>query len=285
MALSGRAQLVAHGGEEARLGHAGGLGAAPRLVGDGLLALDLGDQRVLLGAELQHGKRRGVEAPGQDDEVDMQADGDGGHGEIEGVALGQEAGHHGQRDGDGAGAQDAHHRRGERHADGEQDDQAGQHEDVAGGVGRAEPHRGDAGPGDAVGQLQPEEPAAPAGPHRPPAAGGTEACGRPRPRRASWRRPSPARLRHAAPAPRTSRRARRWPPAAAGSRARRAPCARTCTEARTRSRACRWSRAPAGRGSRDLLACSGTLVLGSRTQERAPRPRRREHAGSGSSDI
>ena len=58
-------------------------GAAPRLVGDRLLLLDLGDQRVLLGAELEHGERRGVEALGEEDEVDVQADRHGRHRQIE----------------------------------------------------------------------------------------------------------------------------------------------------------------------------------------------------------
>ena len=56
-----RAQLVAHGREEARLGEVGLLGAAPRLVGVRLGLLQLGDQRVLLGPELQRGDGGGEE--------------------------------------------------------------------------------------------------------------------------------------------------------------------------------------------------------------------------------
>ena len=64
---------------------------APRLVGDRLLLLDLGDQRVLLGAKLEHGERRGVEALRQQDEIDVQADRHGRHRPVERVVEQREA--------------------------------------------------------------------------------------------------------------------------------------------------------------------------------------------------
>ena len=149
-----RAQLVAHGGEEARLGDVGGLRAPARLVGDRFLLLDLGDQRVLLGAELEHGQRRGVEPLGQEDEVDVQADRHGRHRHIERVALHDQAGAHRHGHRDGADVEDRHDRGGERHADRQQDDERGQDEDVADGVRRPQPDHGHAAPGDAGGQAR-----------------------------------------------------------------------------------------------------------------------------------
>ena len=53
-----RAQLVAHGRQEARLGEVGLLGAPPRLVGIELGLLELGDEGILLGPELERLDRR-----------------------------------------------------------------------------------------------------------------------------------------------------------------------------------------------------------------------------------
>ena len=72
------AELVAHRGEEAALGEARLLGPAARLVGVQLRLFELDDQFVLLGLEQQGRERRRVQAPRQNDEIDLR---DGRHGE------------------------------------------------------------------------------------------------------------------------------------------------------------------------------------------------------------
>ena len=64
-----RAQLVAHLGEEARLGDIGGFGAAARFVGDRFRLLELADQRVLFGARFQRRQRRRIEPVGEQREI------------------------------------------------------------------------------------------------------------------------------------------------------------------------------------------------------------------------
>ena len=152
---------MAHRRQEARLGHVGRLGPAPGLVGNRLLLLDLGDQRVLLRAKLQHGESGGVEALGEEDEVDVQADRHRRHRQIEGMTLHEETRDDGQRHGNGAGVEDRHDGGSERHADRQQHDERSQHEHVAGRIGGTQADHGDAAPGETVGQLQPDEHAPP----------------------------------------------------------------------------------------------------------------------------
>ena len=64
-----RAQLVAHLGEEARLGDIGGFGAPARLVGNRLRLFELADQRVLLRARFERRQRRRVEPIGKQGEI------------------------------------------------------------------------------------------------------------------------------------------------------------------------------------------------------------------------
>ena len=67
-----RAQLMAHGGEEARLGEIGLLGAPARFVGIGLGLLQFADEIVLLDAEEQALARHMVEALGQHHEEHLR---------------------------------------------------------------------------------------------------------------------------------------------------------------------------------------------------------------------
>ena len=69
-----RAQLVAHLGEEARLGDVGRFRAAARLVGDRLGGFELADQRVLLGARLERGELGRIEPVGQQREIALRGD-------------------------------------------------------------------------------------------------------------------------------------------------------------------------------------------------------------------
>ena len=121
----------------------------------------LGDQRILFGTALEHGEHRGVVLPGQEDEAGVQADGDRGHCQVERLRLCRQARCAGQRQRNGGRAQaEASGRR--EDADGEQRNQGGQQEDLAGGIGSAEPQRGNPAPGGAGRQVEPGEPAAPA---------------------------------------------------------------------------------------------------------------------------
>ncbi len=72
-----RAQLVAHGGEEAGLGEARLLGSSPSLVGVQLRLLELDDQAVLLGLHGKGGERRVVEAAREEQEEALRADREG----------------------------------------------------------------------------------------------------------------------------------------------------------------------------------------------------------------
>ena len=69
-----RAQLVAHGREEARLGEVGAFGPPPRLVGIELGLLEFGDQRVLLRLERRRCAARRVQAMDDDEEIADDAD-------------------------------------------------------------------------------------------------------------------------------------------------------------------------------------------------------------------
>ena len=64
-----RAQLMAHLGEEPRLGDVGGFRMAARLVGFRLRLLEFADQRILLRARLQGGELGGVEPVGEQPEI------------------------------------------------------------------------------------------------------------------------------------------------------------------------------------------------------------------------
>ena len=69
-----RAQLVAHGGEKARLGEVGVLGAPPCLLRHRLGGLDLGQQRILLGAEGKQHQRGTVQLVGDIGEEGQRGD-------------------------------------------------------------------------------------------------------------------------------------------------------------------------------------------------------------------
>ncbi len=147
------AQLVAHGGEKARLGEVGFLGPEPRLLGDRFRLLELGDQRVLLGAELEHGDDGGVEAVGQPDEVDMHADRHRRHRPVERVVEQGEADDDGDGHRQGAGIDDGHHRRSEQHAHRDDDQQRGEDEGVGGLALGGGTDEGDPGPAHAIEEL------------------------------------------------------------------------------------------------------------------------------------
>ena len=68
-----RAQLVAHRGEEARLGEVRFLGAVAGEVAVGLGALELGDELVLLGLQAEGLQRRHAEVAGEHHEIDQRA--------------------------------------------------------------------------------------------------------------------------------------------------------------------------------------------------------------------
>ena len=146
-------QLVAHGGEEARLGEVGLLGARPRLVGDRFRLLELGDQRVLLGAELEHGDDGRVEPAHQPDEIDVHADRHGGHRPVERVVEQGEANDDGDRHRQGAGIDDGHHRGCEQHAHRDDDQHRGEDEGVRRLALRVRADEGDGRPTDAVEEL------------------------------------------------------------------------------------------------------------------------------------
>ncbi len=76
---------MAHGREELRLGGVGGFRAPARLVGDELLLLELGDERILLGAVLEHRQRGCAQPAGEEQEVEVDADRHGGEREVERV--------------------------------------------------------------------------------------------------------------------------------------------------------------------------------------------------------
>ncbi|MGY3459866.1 hypothetical protein ACVWW5_005316 [Bradyrhizobium sp. LM3.4] len=84
-----RAQLVAHLREKARLGDVGGFGAVTGFVRDRLGLFELADQRVLLGARLERGESRGVQAVRQQHEIAF-----GGEREPGQDVIVQRAGHH-----------------------------------------------------------------------------------------------------------------------------------------------------------------------------------------------
>ena len=146
-------QLVAHGGEEARLGEVGLLGARPRLVRDRFRLLELGDQRVLLGAELEHGDDGRVEPAHQPDEIDVHADRHGGHRPVERVVEQGEADDDGDRHRQGAGIDDGHHRGCEQHAHRDDDQHRGEDEGVRRLALRVRADEGDGRPTDAVEEL------------------------------------------------------------------------------------------------------------------------------------
>ena len=163
-----RAQLVAHGGKEARLGVVGGFRAPARLVGNRFLLLELGNERVLLAAVFEHRQRGEADAAGQEEEIDVDADGHEGQRKIEGIVQQQQPDHDRDRHRDRAGVEDRRDRRGEHGADRQHDDQRGEDEDVRGEgeVGAdahvlAEAHEREAGEGHAVQQLDDDEAAAP----------------------------------------------------------------------------------------------------------------------------
>ncbi len=155
-----RAQLVAHGGEEAGFGEVGLLGAPARLVGIGLGLFQLAEDRVLLGPGLQGRDRRGVEVVRQEQEEQLRAD---RHADEQdrfrlarqdqerrgGGAERQEAGIGGERD-----------RRGEHRGHGGHDDEDEHHEGA--GVRRLdlEQHQHEEGPGDALERLAEDHPPA-----------------------------------------------------------------------------------------------------------------------------
>ena len=148
-----RAQLVAHGGEEAGLRLVRFLGARSRLVGNRLRLLELGDQSVLLRAEPDHGGDGGVRAAHQPDEIDIDADGHSRHGPIIGIIEEREAdddrGCHRQ----GAGIDDRHHWRREQHAHRDDDEKRGKDESMRRLAAAAGADKGDRRPGKAVEEL------------------------------------------------------------------------------------------------------------------------------------
>ena len=107
-----RAQLVAHLREEARLGDVGRFRAAARLVGDRLRGLELADQRVLLGARLECGELRGVEAVRQQREIALRGDREHRQDVVLDRAADREVERH--RGGDRRGRRDHRHRHARR---------------------------------------------------------------------------------------------------------------------------------------------------------------------------
>ena len=86
-----RAQFVAHGREESRLGQICLFRSAARFVGIGLGALEFADQFVFLGLGVKRGQRGLVEAARQRNEIDLRAADERGrreHGRVGGGACG-----------------------------------------------------------------------------------------------------------------------------------------------------------------------------------------------------
>lgn len=94
---------------------------------------------------------------GEEDEIDVHADGHGGHRPVERVVQQEEAQH--QREGDRhrAGVNDRQHRRGEQKADREHDDEGGEYERMCHRLGRSGADEHDAGPGDTVDGLDADQ--------------------------------------------------------------------------------------------------------------------------------
>ena len=148
-----RAELMAHGGEKAGLCLVRFLGARSRLVGDRLRLLELGDQRVLLGAEPDHGGDGGVGAAHQPDEIDVDADSHGGHGPIIGIIEEREADDDRRSHRQRSGIDDRHHRRREQHAHRDDDEKRGKDEGVRRLAGAAGADKSDRRPGEAIEEL------------------------------------------------------------------------------------------------------------------------------------
>ena len=105
--IQGRSQLVAHGGEEARLGFVGGFGAPPGFIRDGGCFFELRNQAVFLGAEFNHRKGCRVEPARQIHEEDVNADGHQSQGVIERIVERNQTDGHSNRHWHGAGQKDA----------------------------------------------------------------------------------------------------------------------------------------------------------------------------------
>ena len=143
MALSGVRSSWLMVARKRDLAMVGFLGAAPRLVGDRLLLLDLGDQRVLLGAELEHGGAVALR-PLQEDEIDVQADRHGRHRQIEGVIEQREAHDDRRSHRQCAGIDDRHDWACEQYAHRDDDEKCGKDESVCCLAGATGADKGDA---------------------------------------------------------------------------------------------------------------------------------------------
>ena len=103
-----------------------------RLVGDRLRLFKLGDQRILLCTELQHGDDGGVEPLHQPDEIDIDADSHRRHRPIERIVEHGEANDNGDGHRQGAGIDDRHDRRCEQHPHRDDDKERGEDESMRG---------------------------------------------------------------------------------------------------------------------------------------------------------
>ena len=124
-----RAQLVAHRGQELRLRHVGRLGAPPRLVGHGLRLLELGEDRVLLGAVGEAPRVLLVEMTRQIEEEDFGGQRAERDRDVEEGRLDDVDGRHAERDRQRAGDRRRRDRRGEQRADRKHHDDGGEPDD------------------------------------------------------------------------------------------------------------------------------------------------------------
>ncbi len=123
-------ELMAHRCEKARFCFVGGFRAPACLIRNRARFLELRDEIVFFGAVLDHGERGGMQATGQIDEEDVDADGHRSEREIEGIAEREEPACDRNRHRNGAGEEDLRQRRCKCHADREHDHQRRENEDM-----------------------------------------------------------------------------------------------------------------------------------------------------------